>query len=48
MDGILSDARSLHELVEEASDLAEKVSSKVRLLDVTKVRQERYAVCISG
>jgi hypothetical protein len=38
IDGILGDARSLHALVGEASDLAEKVSSKVRLLDVTKSR----------
>ena len=36
---VMRDAQHLHTMISNTSDLAEKVSSKVRLLDLVKVGQ---------
>ena len=42
IEGLLSDSYRLNDIVKEASQLAEAVSSKVRLLDVAKVSHFDY------
>ena len=38
---VMRDAQHLHTMISSTSDLAEKVSSKVRLLDLVKVCEEQ-------